>query len=112
MRILVVNVNTTESITQAIARSAQAVASPGTEIVGLTPFFGADSVEGNFESYLAAIAVMDRVMSYDQPFDAVIQAGYGEHGAKVCRNCSTCRWWTSPTRLPVPRCSSVTPIRW
>jgi allantoin racemase len=80
MRILVVNVNTTESITEAIARSAQAVASPGTEIVGLTPYFGADSIEGNFESYLAAIAVMDRVMSYDQPFDAVIQAGYGEHG--------------------------------
>ena len=23
---------------------------------------------------------MDRVLSYDQPYDAVIQAGYGEHG--------------------------------
>ena len=80
MRILVVNVNTTESITKAIAKQARAVASPGTEIVGLTPFFGAESVEGKFESYLAAIAVMDRVMAYDQPFDAVIQAGYGEHG--------------------------------
>ncbi|KRP58949.1 aspartate/glutamate racemase family protein [Pseudomonas trivialis] len=80
MRILVVNVNTTESITDAIAQQARTVASPGTEIVGLTPYFGAESVEGNFESYLAAIAVMDRVMAYDQPFDAVIQAGYGEHG--------------------------------
>ncbi len=80
MRILVVNVNTTASITDTIAQQARAVASPGTEIVGLTPFFGAESVEGNFESYLAAIAVMDRVMAYDQPFDAVIQAGYGEHG--------------------------------
>ncbi|SKB00280.1 allantoin racemase [Pseudomonas extremaustralis] len=80
MRILVVNVNTTESITDTIARQARAVAAPGTEIVGLTPRFGADSIEGNFESYLAAIAVMDRVMAYDQPFDAVIQAGYGEHG--------------------------------
>ncbi|PIB72752.1 aspartate/glutamate racemase family protein [Pseudomonas sp. 2822-17] len=80
MRILVVNVNTTESITDTIAQQARGVASPGTEIVGLTPFFGAESVEGNFESYLAAIAVMDRVMAYDQPFDAVIQAGYGEHG--------------------------------
>lgn len=80
MRILVVNVNTTESITETIAQQARAVASPGTEIVGLTPYFGAESVEGNFESYLAAIAVMDRVMAYDQPFDAVIQAGYGEHG--------------------------------
>ncbi|QDH67108.1 MULTISPECIES: aspartate/glutamate racemase family protein [Pseudomonas] len=80
MRILVVNVNTTESITETIAQQARSVASPGTEIVGLTPYFGAESVEGNFESYLAAIAVMDRVMAYDQPFDAVIQAGYGEHG--------------------------------
>ncbi len=80
MRILVVNVNTTESITETIAQQARAVATPGTEIVGLTPYFGAESVEGNFESYLAAIAVMDRVMAYDQPFDAVIQAGYGEHG--------------------------------
>ena len=75
-----VNVNTTESITDAIAAQAQAAASPGTEIVGLTPRFGAESVEGNFESYLAAIAVMDRVMRYDEPYDAVIQAGYGEHG--------------------------------
>ncbi|WP_339467852.1 aspartate/glutamate racemase family protein [Pseudomonas sp. EL_65y_Pfl1_R83] len=80
MRILVVNVNTTESITETIAQQARAVAAPGTEIVGLTPYFGAESVEGNFESYLAALAVMDRVMAYDQPFDAVIQAGYGEHG--------------------------------
>ncbi|WP_017527434.1 aspartate/glutamate racemase family protein [Pseudomonas fluorescens] len=80
MRILVVNVNTTASITDTIAQQARAVAAPGTEIVGLTPYFGAESVEGNFESYLAAIAVMDRVMAYDQPFDAVIQAGYGEHG--------------------------------
>lgn len=80
MRILIVNVNTTESMTDTIAGQARSVASPGTEIVGLTPRFGAESVEGNFESYLAAIAVMDRVLSYDQPYDAVIQAGYGEHG--------------------------------
>lgn len=80
MRILVLNVNTTESITEGIAEQARRVALPGTEIVGLTPAFGAESVEGNLESYLAAVAVMDRVLAYDEPFDAVIQAGYGEHG--------------------------------
>lgn len=52
----------------------------GTEIIGLTPFFGADSVDGNFESYLAAVAMMDAVQSYEGPYDAVIQAGFGEHG--------------------------------
>src|SRR6478735_6796383 len=80
MRILVVNVNTTQSMTDGIGRTARSVAAPGTEIVPLTPRFGAESVEGNFESYLAAIAVMDRVRSYPEPYDAVIQAGYGEHG--------------------------------
>ncbi|MDO4887114.1 MAG: aspartate/glutamate racemase family protein [Actinomycetaceae bacterium] len=80
MRILVVNVNTTESMTESIGQGARDAASPGTEIVPLTPFFGADSVEGNMESYLAAIAVLDRVLAYDEPYDAVIQAGFGEHG--------------------------------
>jgi allantoin racemase len=80
VRILVANVNTTQSMTDSIAAQAKSIAAPGTEIVGITPRFGADSCEGNFESYLAAIAVMDRVVNYPEPFDAVIQAGYGEHG--------------------------------
>jgi allantoin racemase len=80
VRILVVNVNTTESMTGAIREQAERVAAPGTEIVALTPFFGPESVEGNFESYLAAVAVMDRVLAYKEPYDAVVQAGFGEHG--------------------------------
>ncbi|MCX2730694.1 aspartate/glutamate racemase family protein [Saccharopolyspora sp. NFXS83] len=80
MRILVVNVNTTAAITESIGKQAAGAAAPGTEIVPLTPSFGAESVEGNYESYLAAIAVMEAVRAYPEPFDAVIQAGYGEHG--------------------------------
>ena len=80
MRILVANVNTTQSMTDSIGEQARAVAAPGTDIVPITPAFGAESVEGNYESYLAAIAVMETVRAYEGPFDAVIQAGYGEHG--------------------------------
>src|SRR5699024_6888759 len=80
MRILVVNVNTTESMTEGIALSAREAASSGTEIIGLTPEFGAESCEGNVESYLAALGVMDAVARYSGQFDAVVQAGYGEHG--------------------------------
>ena len=80
MRILVVNVNTTAAMTEAIAASAKSVAGPETEILPLTPDIGADSVEGNFESYLAAVAVMDVVTRYPDPYDAVVQAGFGEHG--------------------------------
>ncbi|GAA5127297.1 aspartate/glutamate racemase family protein [Pseudonocardia adelaidensis] len=80
MRLLVVNVNTTASVTESIAASARSVAAADTEIIGLTPAIGAESVEGNFESYLAAVAVMNAVVTYEGPFDAVIQAGFGEHG--------------------------------
>lgn len=80
MRILVVNVNTTESMTAAIGEQAAVVAGENTEIIPVTPYFGADSVEGNYESHLAAVAVMETVRAYPGPFDAVIQAGYGEHG--------------------------------
>ena len=80
MRLLVVNVNTTAAMTEAIAASARSVAATDTEIIGLTPSIGAESVEGNFESYLAAVAVMNAVVTYDGPFDAVVQAGFGEHG--------------------------------
>lgn len=80
MRILVVNVNTTVSMTDAIVASAEAAAAPGTVIVGLTPRVGAESCEGNFESYFAALAVMNEVVQYEGEYDAVVQAGFGEHG--------------------------------
>src|SRR2546428_7883267 len=80
MRILVVNVNTSESMTESIAQAARRYASPGTETVALQPYFGAEAVDCNFESYLAAVAVMDRGVAYDPPVDAVVMARFGEHG--------------------------------
>ncbi|RJS91739.1 aspartate/glutamate racemase family protein [Salinisphaera sp. Q1T1-3] len=80
MRILVANVNTTASMTHNIAAQARRVALPDTEIVPITPDFGAESVEGNYESYVAAVAVMETIRSYTGLYDAIIQAGYGEHG--------------------------------
>jgi allantoin racemase len=80
LRILVVNVNTTATMTEGIRRSAVAASAPGTEIVALTPAIGSPSVESSFESFLAAVAVMDSVVTYPGSFDAVIQAGFGEHG--------------------------------
>lgn len=80
MRILVVNVNTSASMTATIARAARRNASPGTEIVALQPAFGAEGVDCAFESYLAAVAVIDRVVTYRERYDAVVLAGFGEHG--------------------------------
>jgi len=80
MKIIVVNVNTSQSMTDVIDEGARRYASPDTAVVTLRPYFGAEAVDCNFESYLSAVAVMDRVMTYRESFDAVVMAGFGEHG--------------------------------
>lgn len=80
MKIVVINVNTSDTMTAVIAESARRYASPGTEIVALQPRFGPEAVDCSFESYLSAVGVMDRIVTYEEPFDAVVMAGFGEHG--------------------------------
>jgi allantoin racemase len=80
MRILVINVNTSEAMTAAIGAQAQAVASAGTEIVAATPRFGPASVESILESHLAAVGVIDCATRQAAGCDAVILAGFGDLG--------------------------------
>lgn len=80
MRILVANVNTSESMTATIAESARRAAETGTEIVPLSPRFGVRSVDTSFEGYLAAVAVMDVVTAYEGAYDAVVMAGFADYG--------------------------------
>jgi allantoin racemase len=80
MRILLVNVNTSASATQDMVEAAMARAAPDTEVVGLTPEYGAAGVDSNTQSLLAGVAVMDAVRRYPDPYDAVIVGGFGEHG--------------------------------
>jgi allantoin racemase len=83
VRILTVNVNSTESMTALIGEQARASASPGTEIVAVTPRFGPASVESILESHLSAVGVLDAVMHAPGPYDAVILAGFGELGREA-----------------------------
>ncbi|MGC7097056.1 aspartate/glutamate racemase family protein [Amycolatopsis lurida] len=86
MRILVTNCNTTESMTKEIEAGARAAASPGTEIVAMTPAWGPESAEGWLDSYLSAAAVLDLLRGVDESsFDAVVLAGFGEHGREGAR---------------------------
>lgn len=80
MRIVVVNVNTTERITEAIRQQAMKYASPGTDIEAVTPFFGPSAVEDSFGRHMSAVAVMDRVVAIKEPYDAIVEAGFGENG--------------------------------
>ena len=86
MRIVVTNCNTTQEMTEEIVRGARAAAGPGTTVDGLTPAWGPASAEGWLDSYLSAAAVLDTLRTYDgAPYDAVVMAGFGEHGREGVR---------------------------
>jgi allantoin racemase len=85
MRILVMNCNTTQPMTEMIATSARRVARQGTEVLGVQPAWGPASAEGFYDSFITAAAVLDRLTTYPDPFDAVVMAGYGEHGREGAR---------------------------
>lgn len=84
MRILLLNPNTSASMTAAIDEAARAAAGPGTTIVTSCPHFGAEAIDAAGESYLSAVGVMDKlarqIAEHTFDFDAVILAGFGEHG--------------------------------
>jgi allantoin racemase len=86
VRIVVTNCNTTQEMTEEIVRGARAAAGSGTTVTGLTPAWGPESAEGWLDSYLSAAAVLDTLRTYDgPPYDAVVMAGFGEHGREGVR---------------------------
>ncbi|MDT0435412.1 MULTISPECIES: aspartate/glutamate racemase family protein [Streptomyces] len=86
MRIVVTNCNTTREMTEEIVHGARTAAGPGTTVTGLTPAWGPESAEGWLDSYLSAAAVMDLLRTYRGPaYDAVVLAGFGEHGREGVR---------------------------
>ena len=82
--IAVMNCNTTASMTARIAAAAGA-AVPGVEILPLQPEWGVPSAESWYDSYLSAAAVLDRLSRPIEPFDALVMAGFGEHGREGAR---------------------------
>lgn len=87
-RIGIVNVNTSQSMTDVIASAAQAVAAPDTVIEGVTPTLGPASVETHVEGHLSAVGVIDAVHRRHtdtscEPIDAWIIAGYGDQGREA-----------------------------
>lgn len=85
MRIAVLNPNTSTAMTERIAATATAAASDGTEIVPLEPAWGPASVEGYYDGFVAAAAMLDRVVTLAEPLDGLVIAGFAEHGREAMR---------------------------
>lgn len=74
MRLLLINGNTTEAVTQKVVTEARRVAAPGTEIVGVTAAFGASIVTREAENTIAGHAVLDLLARHHAGFDAAVLA--------------------------------------
>jgi allantoin racemase len=85
MRILVLNANTTEFVTETAAAEGRRVASPGTEIVPVTADFGAAIVTTRTEHAIAEHAAVALAARHAHGCDAVVIAVSYDTGLKALR---------------------------
>jgi allantoin racemase len=85
MRILVLNANTTEFVTETAAAEGRRVASPGTEIVPVTADFGAAIIGTRAEHAIAEHAAVTLAARHAGGCDAVVIAVSYDTGLKALR---------------------------
>lgn len=85
MKILVINPNTTQAMTDEIAAAASAVARPDTEIDCTSPAAGPRSIEGHADEAIAAYHTLQKVAETRGQYDAYVIACFGDPGLYACR---------------------------
>lgn len=90
MRILVINPNTTASMTETIAAAARAVAAAGTEILATQPDEGPASIEGHFDGAAAVPGLLERIAAGERKgVDAHVIACFDDTGLDAARALAT-----------------------
>ena len=85
MRILLANPNTTQAVTDAIAATARAVASPGTAIIPATARFGGAVIGTRSEMAIAEHACLSLLAAESPGCDAVIIGASLDSGLRAAR---------------------------
>ncbi|MBQ0957532.1 aspartate/glutamate racemase family protein [Ideonella sp. 4Y11] len=85
MNLLLINPNTTASMTRSMAEAARRVARPDTRITAVQPSFGPVSIEGHHDEVIAAAGVLEQVRAAGTSMDAVILACFGDPGLDAAR---------------------------
>jgi allantoin racemase len=85
MRLLLVNPNVTQAITDTMRAEACRVASPGTELTAVTARFGTRYVENRAEAAVAAHAVVETLAEHGRGCDAAIIAAFGDPGLAAAK---------------------------
>ena len=90
MRILVVNPNSTASMTKKIGACAQQVAAQGTEITAVNPANAPLSIEGYFDEAMCLQGLLEEVKKGEREgYDGFIIACFDDTGLGACREIAT-----------------------
>jgi Asp/Glu/hydantoin racemase len=90
MRVLLINPNISDSVSELIRAEALRSASTGTEIEVLTAPFGVAYIETRFEAVIGAYAAAEVAAAHHERFDAVIVAAFGDPGLAGLREALPC----------------------
>jgi allantoin racemase len=85
MRLLIVNPNTTASMTRTIDEAAHLYAHPETEIVTVQPPRGPRSIEGYLDAAVAAEATLEVLLARRAEFDGFVIACFDDPGLYAAR---------------------------
>jgi allantoin racemase len=88
VHIIVINPNTTASMTRLIGESARAVAAPGTTITAVNPEMGPVSIESHYDEALSVpglLAEIARAQAAPVPADGFVVACFGDPGLDAAR---------------------------
>jgi allantoin racemase len=93
MKLLLLNANTTASMTERMVTAASAIAGPGVDVTGATGRFGAAYISTRAASAIAGHAALDLLAEHvgrdnRQDFDAVILACFGDPGLLALKELS------------------------
>lgn len=85
MRILVLNPNTTEAVTQMLLAAARPALATGTVLTGLTAPRGVPYIASRTEAQLAGALTLEMLAEHHRDYDAAIIAAFGDPGLLPAR---------------------------
>ncbi len=90
MRLLVVNPNTTASMTEKIGACARAFASPGVEIIARNPPNGPASIEGHYDEAISTPGLLAEIRrGEEEGVDGIVVACFDDPAIGACRELAT-----------------------
>lgn len=89
MKILLINPNTTQAMTDLVVATARRFATPGVVLIGATGRFGARYITTRAASAIAAHAALDAYAEHGAGCDAVILACFGDPGLSGLKELAT-----------------------